>query len=70
MLNRLLSFIGACSLILATTAMVPMLPAYATGTECAGKSCDGSCNMGSCEDTSGCGCSETSIASPSDCSRG
>lgn len=35
-LNRIMSFVGACGLILALTALVPMLPAYADGVDCEG----------------------------------
>lgn len=45
MLNRFVSFVGACGLILAVTAMVPMLPTNAAGNM--GSGCNGSgCPVG------------------------
>ena len=57
MLNRFLSFVGACGLLLAVTAMMPITPVYAA-SNCgdSGSGCDSSCNDNGCDDTAGCAC--------------
>jgi hypothetical protein len=68
MLDRLLSLIGACGLLLAITAMMPIATAYASTDDCTG-GCDAACQMGECENTDGCSCTETAPATlGTDCS--
>ncbi len=70
MIDRLLSFVGACGLLLAVTASMPIATAYAVNSE----DCNGGCDKGpdgkkcsdpeagTCFDTSGCGCVYNSIS--------
>jgi hypothetical protein len=55
MLNHLFSFAGACGLIIVLTGIIPMLPAYAAGTNCTG-----TCKVDT--DTGGCDTSQPSGA--------
>jgi hypothetical protein len=55
MMNRLLAFLGACGLVLALTALTPMLPAYADGSDCDGD-CTKDCDDNGCDDDVFCEC--------------
>jgi len=77
MFARMLAFLGACGLIIVLTGVIPVLPAYATGTNCTGtcKTEDdgsGGCHTsqptgpGACANTgTGCGCHTS--GDPPDC---
>ena len=48
MFGRMLAFLGACGLLIVLTGVVPILPAYATGTNCGGTGCASESN-GNCK---------------------
>lgn len=65
MFDRLLSFVGACALILAVTAMVPVFPAYAAGSNCDGgcnATCQNDTNESTCDNDDDCACKLTSTS--------
>ncbi len=51
MLDRFLSIVGACGLIIVLTGIVPMVPAYAAsfGSGCAGTGCAEDTDTGACK---------------------
>ncbi len=51
-MSRILSFMGACGLVLAVSAFIPALPIYSgtMGSGCTGSGCPESVDDGNCED--------------------